>query len=326
MDKRNSGPLNWFFALVFVLSLIIFAVGVYLAAKQVTFAVMAVGLGVVVGVLTLWLLGLSITTARQAETRHMDTIVEALTTRLQEMSVLLNMITENQLLSDRAKAIAYREKDRDALRRAIREEMSRKDWEAAIVLADDMSTAFGYRQEAERFKEEINNERQEVVRRQISEAVAVIDRYCRAEAWSDALREAERLQRIFPGNEVVQNLPHEIEARRQAHKRQLMDSWNDALTRHDIDGSIEILKKLDLYLSRAEGEAMEEAARGVFKERLNNLRVQFTLAVQDHKWPQAIQVGDAIMREFPNSRIAGEVREKMDTLRQRAATPEIAKV
>jgi hypothetical protein len=126
------------------------------------------------------------------------------------------------------------------------------------------------------------------------------------------------LQQAFGDDEQVRRLPHDIEARRQAHKKQLVDSWHDAVNRHDIDGSIEILKQLDAYLTPQEAESFQETARGVFKEKLNNLRTQFTLAVQDHKWTEAVRLGETIVNEFPNTRIAQEVGEKMGTLRQRA--------
>ena len=38
-----------------------------------------------------------------------------------------------------------------------------------------------------------------------------------------------------------------MENRRAAQKQQLIESWNDAVTRHDVDGSIEILKQLDAF-------------------------------------------------------------------------------
>jgi hypothetical protein len=101
----------------------------------------------------------------------------------------------------------------------------------------------------------------------------------------------------------------------------LLNSWNEAVQRHDIDGSIEILKNLDLYLTPAEAEGMQETARGVFKERLNNLCKQFAQSVTDHKWADAIRVGEVIYREYPNTRSAQEVREKMEALRQRASEP-----
>jgi hypothetical protein len=66
---------------------------------------------------------------------------------------------------------------------------------------------------------------------------------------------------------------------------------------------------------------MQETARSVFKEKLNNMGKQFGQAVQEHRWVDAIRVGEAVIREFPNSRIAQEVRENMDSLRQRAAAP-----
>ena len=129
---------------------------------------------------------------------------------------------------------------------------------------------------------------------------------------------------MFPDNEQVRNLPVEIENRRQGHKRQLLSSWTDAVARHDVDGSIEILKQLDTYLTPAEAESMQETARSVFKEKLNNLGKQFSPAVQDHRWVEAIRVGETVIREFPNSRIAQEVRENMENLRQRAAEPQQA--
>src|SRR5204863_6255531 len=141
---------------------------------------------------------------------------------------------------------------------------------------------------------------------------AVIDRHCRAELWDDARREADRLRGVFVNNEQVNRLPQEIEARRQAHKKQLQDSWHDAVNRHDNDASIEILKKLDPYLTSAEAESMQETARNVFKEKLHNLRTQFSIAVQDHKDAEAIRIGEQIIQEFPNSRIAQEIRERMD--------------
>ena len=63
--------------------------------------------------------------------------------------------------------VAFRDKDRDALRRAIKEDLARRDWEAALVLVDDMETTFGYGAEAATFRQEINNHRQEVVRQQV---------------------------------------------------------------------------------------------------------------------------------------------------------------
>ena len=39
-----------------------------------------------------------------------------------------------------------------------------------------------------------------------------------------------------------------------------------------------------------------------------------------------MRLGEMIVRDFPNSGIAREVKEKLDTLRQRATEPETANV
>jgi hypothetical protein len=56
----------------------------------------------------------------------------------------------------------------------------------------------------------------------------------------------------------------------------------------------------------------------VFKARLLNLGVQFSLAVQESRWRDALEVGLLLRQEFPNSRMAQEVHEKIETLRVRA--------
>lgn len=319
MEKPKSPSFTWMYAVVLVLVAVpTFAIGIYLAASHAQYGLLAAGCASIVAVLVTWPLARSLEQARDASIQCTNQAMAPLNERVQQMSVLLNQISEQQLLSDRAKSVAYREKDRDAVRRALHEEISKKDWEAAMLLANDIESQFGYKQEADRFRVEINQRWQEETRKEVGAAAEQIERFIRIEQWANAHREAERLAQLFPNDTQVKNLPNEIENRRQSHKKQLLESWNEAVRRNDVDGSIEILKNLDPYLTPAEAESLQEPARHVFKEKLNSLRTQFSLAVQDHKWPEAIRVGDTIMRDFPNTRIAQEVREKMDALRQRA--------
>jgi hypothetical protein len=313
------------FGMALLVSVAVLGAGIYLAVTNRGYAMLAAGSVGLIAVLVSGAIMRAMVQLRLSDARRQGDLGTILSERLQQLSVLLNVVSEQQLLSDRAKQVAFRDKDRDALRRAIREDLARKDYEAALALVTDMESTFGYKHEAEQLREEINNHRQDVVRRQIQEVVTKIDTFCRQEKWNDALRESERLHRHYPDFEAVQKLPQEIETRRLATKRQLLDAWNDAIARKDVDGSIEILKKLDLYLTRQEAEAMQEAARGVFKEKLNQLGTQFTLAVQDKKFHDAIRVGEVITRDFPNSGIAREVREMMDSLRTRVTEPELAK-
>jgi hypothetical protein len=322
VEKRPFPSFNWIYVIALVLAVAVLGCGIYQVVRDGEGWPMVAGgcLGII-AVLATWPVTLCLYNGRCTLKSESEAVVQPVLERLDQMSILINTMSEQQLLSDRAKSIAYRVKDREALRRAISEEMAKQDWEAALVLADEIERGFGYRGEAARVRQEIDNKRQETLRRHISDAMGTIDRHTRAEQWSAALREAERLIQMFPDSEQVRNLPVEIENRRQAHKRQLLSSWTDAVARHDVDGSIEILKQLDTYLTPAEAESMQETARSVFKEKLGNMGKQFSTAVQDHRWLEAIRIGEAVMREFPNSRIAQEVRENLDSLRQRAAEP-----
>jgi hypothetical protein len=321
VEKRHF-PLFMWYGVTSVFALIIFGIGVYLVAMPPhSWGMLGAGSASLVVLGATWPLAKMIISAKVLDNTGTEELLQPLTERLDQMAILLNLMSEQQLLSDRAKVVAFREKDREALRRAINEEMAKADWEAAYALADDVEKTFGYRAEAERLRTEIRNKKQEGVRKQINEVVLVIDRHTRAEQWNGAMREAEKLMEMFPDNEQVKNLPHEIDARRQAHKKQLLQSWQEAVARHDVDGSIEILRQLDPYLTPSEAEGMQETARGVFKEKLNNLGAQFANCIRDHKWPEAIRTGETIMRDFPNTRAAQEVKEKMDALKARAVEP-----
>ncbi|GIW74844.1 MAG: hypothetical protein KatS3mg103_1366 [Phycisphaerales bacterium] len=46
---------------------------------------------------------------------------------------------------------------------------------------------------------------------------------------------------------------------------------------------------------------------------------KFKLAVRDKRWVEAAALGERIIAEFPNSRMAAEVRELLDGIRERAA-------
>lgn len=323
-NSPPSNPASMIYPAALLIAIALIVLGAVLANRQHGYAVLAAGAASLVAVFVTWPIATILNNAAVAAKERQAELLRPFNERMEQISITLNMISEQQLLSDRAKSVAFREKDRDALRRAIQEELHAGEYEAAFALADDIEKSFGYKQEADRLREEINNRRAEVSRKQIVEVVTVIDRYTRTEQWPAANQEAEQLLRRFPNDAQVRGLPAEIETRKAQHKKALIDNWNDAVARHDVDGSIDILKKLDLYLAPNEAESMQETVRSVFKEKLNQLRTQFSLAVQDHHWGEAIRVGETIMRDFPNSKIAQEVREAMDGLRKRASEPAAA--
>lgn len=319
MEQPPRNPsFTWVFAIVLVLALGLTAGGIYLASRGQGWALLASGAGCTVGTLLAWAIAGQIGVARASAAEQMRQALLPLSERLEQFSVMLNLIAEQQLLSDRGKAIAYRSKDREALRFAVQEDIARGDFEAARKLADEMELSFGNKQEADHFRAIIDDKRTEHLRKQIGEATAAVEKLIRAEQWPAAQREAEQVRVRFGDHELVRNLVGEVDNRRQQLKKQLLDGFHEAVHRRDTDAALELLKRLDPYLSSTEAEALQETARGVLKAKLEQLKEQFATAVHQGKWHEALRVGDAIVRDHPNTQMAREVREHMDTLRQRA--------
>ena len=237
---------------------------------------------------------------------------------LRRVEPFVKTIADNSQISEAARSIANREKERETLRQAIREEMYGGDWEAVSHLINEMERRFGYVQEAKTLKADLAEVREMTIEEKIGEAISHITRLMDEHQWERARQESERLMRLFPRHEKVLGLPGELNQRRAARKQELLVQWNAAVAREEVEKGIAILTELDQYLAPEEAESLRESALHVFKTRLVNLGVQFSLAASEGRWRDALEAGLQLRQEFPNSRMAQEVAEKIDTLRVRA--------
>jgi len=246
---------------------------------------------------------------------------DQLLSNAEQQKKLLEAVREAAALSDASKQVAYRQRDRDALRMAIKEDIEHGEIASAMLLLTEMERRFGYKSEAEELRAQIENSQRSVVDRQVHEAVAHLDEILARFDWSAAQKEVERLLRQLPTHPEVRKLPEHVEAAKDAHKLELLKQWKDAVARDDVDRSVELLRQLDQYLTPSEGEAYKEAARGVFKKKLQQLGVQFALHTHDKNHGEAFRIARQIIEEFPNSRIANELKDRMDILAERANQP-----
>lgn len=249
-------------------------------------------------------------------------VLQDMRSTLDEHTRALQAISENSQLSDAARSIAHREREQDVLRQAINEDIVREDWEGAYYLVEQLERRFGYKLESEALRRDIDNSRTTLIERKIQEQVAKIKTLLSAHQWDPARRGIDHLAKHHPNHPGVQDLPQEFDLRWGEHKRRLLKEWDMAVQRDDVDNGIRILRELDQYLKPSEAEALKEGARDVFRAKLHNLGVQFSIAVTEHQWSRAIEIGDQIIEQFPNSRMANEVREKYDVLKNRAAKKE----
>lgn len=318
MDNKTHRSLNGLYVLALLVAIGLLGGGIAYGVLRNEWTPTFLGGLALVAVLVTWPLAVALG-ATGAVRSSITEALAAVYERLEQFSVMLNVISEQQLLSEQAKTVAYREKDREALRRAIQEDLAKKDWEGALVLVDEMDQRFGYKQESERIRQEINQRFDEHIRRQVRQTRDVIDRYILNQQWSAAHREADRLVEQFPTNEDVLKLKAGVEGKRQNYKEQLLSNYHDLVARKDLDGAIATVRQLDFYLTPEEGLTIQDSVRALFREKQAQLRDSFTDQVHKGEWAAAYRTGEIIVRDWPNTQMAKEVRDKLESLKQRAA-------
>jgi len=239
--------------------------------------------------------------------------------RLDRMVSAVENFSQEQGLSEGAKRVIHRRQERELLRRAIEQDIMAQDWDAAMVLVKELAERFGYRADAEEFRARIERVRAQNLDRMVVDALAHLDDFIRGRQWADAYAEAARIERLYPDSHRVDNLRTRVDEARKRYRKDLERRFLQSAEYQRIDEAMELLKELDQYLTRPEAEQFQEVARGVISKSRENLGVRFKILVQDHMWDDAILVGNQIIDEFPNTRMATEVRDLLPELRNRAA-------
>ncbi len=247
---------------------------------------------------------------------------QALLRKVDALTDAIRHLSDSATLSDDARRVLNRQTERDLLCRAIEEDIHHQAWDAAIVLCNELADRFGYRADAEEFRARIELARHEVQERKVADAIARLDGLIVQRRWDVALREAMRIRRLYPESPRVDRLRERVEQARAVYKADLERRFFEAANSPArVDEAMTLLKELDQYLTETEAEPLREVARGVIGRARENLGAQFKIAVQDRQWAQAAMLGRRIINEFPNTRMAEEVRGMLDQILARANAP-----
>jgi len=258
------------------------------------------------------------TESHEYHARVMISRLERIESLLSDNAATHDSLLEFATLSDKAKSLIYREQELQAIREVVHHDLMSQDYETAEAMIDKIEKEFGYANEAAQLRLEVQTSREATLDEKIDAAIERIHALLRDQQWARAVRETQRVVKLFPDNDKISALPKHISGARTAYKKRLLQEYGEAVRKNDIDRGLELLKELDHYLTPQEGAALQESARGVFKARLHQLGVQFAISVNDQEWEEAIAAGQEIIAEFPNSRMAQEVRSKLDAMRAKA--------
>ncbi len=245
--------------------------------------------------------------------------LERIETLLEDHARSMRTLIDMESLSDKARSLVYRDREIQAMREVVHNDLMRQDYETAESLIQEIADKFGYVDEAARLRTDLEASRKATIEEKIDASVSRVQKIIDSHDWPQAIRAARNLIEVYPDNPKVTSLPERVEAERNKHKSELLGAYGEAVKKNDVDQSILLLKKLDRHLTPQEAAALQDSARGIFKAKLHNLGVQFAICVTDQRWDQAISTGEEIMSDYPNSRMSQEVRQKMPQLRANAS-------
>ncbi len=251
------------------------------------------------------------------ELRDNAAAIEKITQELEKSRQVLGQLNSSAHLSETAKVIAFRDADTRVLRDAVFDKLQQKDFDLAYEIIDEISHA-GYVKLAQQLRVQAQKYQDATDVERMSQLIAHIEKLLDDHQWAKASDQIEQLIRAHPDDEKAIAMQQRLIEKKGERKKVLLHSWDDAVKRQATDRSLEILRELDQYLTPNEGLALQEAARDVFRTKLHNLGVQFSLAISGRQWARALEAGMEIIRDFPNSRMAEEIREKTDALKTKA--------
>jgi len=230
---------------------------------------------------------------------------------------VLGQIKKNIELSESAKSILYRDADMRTLHEEVFAKLQQKDFDGAYEFIDEIAKSVCYKELAEQLRLEADRYRDSTDQERVTQVVGHIEKLFDRYQWTKASELIERLIKAEPQSEKAKEMRQRLIDKKDERKKVLLTAWDDAVKRQATNRSLEILQELDLYLTPNEGLALQEAARDVFRNKLHSLGVRFSLAVSGKNWETALQTGEEIIKDFPNSRMAEEIRERIEILQEK---------
>jgi len=301
-------------ALVIVILLSVFT-NIFQAAETNLLRQLVIALGVLI-ILSALLAMLSRVFKILDALRDNSTKLEEVTGALEKISAGLAQINHSTRVSETAKAIAFREADKQSLREAVFEKLQQQEFDAAQKIIDEIAKRSEYEELAEQLRSQAEKYRNASDQERLNQVIAHIEKLFENCQWARASAQIEGLIKAYPDCEEAKAMRQKLLDKKQERKGILLAAWDDAIKCQETDRSLEILKELDLYLTPNEALALQEAARDVFRTKLHNLGVQFSIAVTEKRWAGALDIGQQIISDFPNSKMSEEIREKLGVLKQ----------
>jgi hypothetical protein len=235
----------------------------------------------------------------------------------QDLATRLARIDEHVMLSDASKRLLYRDRELDLVRMMLERDIAAGDHDAALRLVDELGTQFGRLEEAEGHRARIGSIREAEVRDRLASGMQVIRRHLANGDWSAATAEADRLHRLLPDAPGLDGLANQIASARARHAADIEARMRDAHADGRIDEAMRLLRELDRHLVSDEASRVVDVAQAIIVAHRDLAGRRFRDAVSEKQWPVALELGESIVRDYPNTRMAEETTALLPGIRSR---------
>jgi len=178
--------------------------------------------------------------------------LERLIDALEKNRSALAQVNQDTRLSEAVKTIVFRDADSQCLREAVLDRLEHEDFGTACEIIEQIAHRTEYKELAEQLQAEVDKRCGTTEAERMNGAIAYIKMLFENYEWVKANAEIERLIKTYPDREEAKAMRKTLIAKKEEHKRVLLNAWDDAVQRRATDRSLEILKELDLYLTPEE--------------------------------------------------------------------------
>ncbi len=234
----------------------------------------------------------------------------------------LDAILEAVQLSENAKRVLFRDRELSILRNTVQSDLAKGEFHSALVLCDQMASEFGAVEEAEALRSKVQAIIHEHHDARIREEIENLQHLLVQHRWVDAYQFAAKLRRLFPESPRLHAIEQRIADVRSQYRLELEAKFLQSAELENVEEAMQLLRELDGYLTPDEARRFRDTATDVIVKYRDSLGARFKMAVSDHRWQEAIEFGEVIIKQFPNTKMAEEVNSMLETIRVRMTEDE----
>jgi hypothetical protein len=234
----------------------------------------------------------------------------------------LDAILEAVQMSENAKRVLFRDRELSILRNTVQSDLAQGEFHSALVLCDQMASVFGAVEEAETLRSKVQTIIHEHHDARIREEIGNLQNLLGQHRWVDAYQFAAKLRRLFPESPRLHAIEQHIADVRSQYRLELEAKFLQSAELENVEEAMKLLRELDGYLTPDEARRFRDTATDVIVKYRDSLGARFKMAVSDHRWQEAIEFGEVIIKQFPNTKMAEEVNTMLETIRIRVTEDE----